>query len=153
MKCAEIPKIYTWSSSQQKLFAFKTVNKNLMETGLAPVVYSNSLLAASLGENYKNVLLEKSEVNLYDNAEIEVDFFKRGNNKNQIIVCRADSNNYGDHVIDVLLVYGFNVNSLQPKQKIKADSANYIAINAFLYDQYILSIFSGVRESGVKLYI
>ena len=77
MKCAEIPKIYTWSSSQEKLFAFKTVNKNLMETELAPVVYSNSLLAASLGENYKNVLLEKSEVNLYDNAEIEVDFFKK----------------------------------------------------------------------------
>ena len=153
MTCAEIPEICTWSSPQQKFFASKTVNKNLMETELAPVVYSSSLLAASLGENYKNVLLEKSEVNLYDNAKIEVDFFKRENNKNQIIVSRADNNNYGDHVIDVLLVNGFNVNSLQPKQKIKADSAKYIAINAFLYDQYILSIFSGDRESGVKLYI
>ena len=153
MTCAEIPEIYTWSSSQQKFFAFKTVNKDLMETELAPVVYSSSLLAASLGGAYKNVLVEEREVNPYDNVKIQVDFFKRGNNKNQIIVSRADSNNYGDHVIDVLSVNGFDVSSLQSKQKIKADNGKYIAINAFLYGQYILSISSGDRESGVKLYI
>ena len=153
MTCEEIPEIYTWSSSQQKFFAFKSVNKDLMETELAPVIYSSSLLAASLGGAYKNVLVEESEANPYNNAQIQVEFFKREYNKNQIIVSRADSNNYGDHVIDVLSVNGFDVSSLQSKQKIKADNGKYIAINAFLYDQYILSLSSGVRESGVKLYI
>ena len=153
MTCAEIPEIYTWSSSQQKFFAFKTVNKDLMETALAPVVYSSSLLAASLGGAYKSVLVEESEANPYDSVKIQVAFFKRGYNINLIIVSRADSNNYDDHVIDVLSVNGFDVSSLQSKQKIKADNGKYIAINAFLYGQYILSISSGVRESGVKLYI